>query len=43
MIRHVCVRSATATDHKNHNTVPIEEESEEKKVEVTKTAFKRLI
>ncbi len=25
----------TVKDHKNHNTVPIEEESQEKKVEVT--------
>uniref|UniRef100_A0A8C1KFW5 Uncharacterized protein n=1 Tax=Cyprinus carpio TaxID=7962 RepID=A0A8C1KFW5_CYPCA len=31
-----CVCSMCAlTDHKNHNTVPLEEESEEKKVEVT--------
>ncbi len=34
----------TVTDHKNHNTVPIEEESQEKKVEVTNnTDFTKLI
>ncbi|XP_058635853.1 E3 ubiquitin-protein ligase TRIM39-like isoform X2 [Onychostoma macrolepis] len=33
-----CVCSfCTVTDHKNHNTVPIEEESEEKKTELMKT------
>uniref|UniRef100_A0A8C1UA44 E3 ubiquitin-protein ligase TRIM39-like n=1 Tax=Cyprinus carpio TaxID=7962 RepID=A0A8C1UA44_CYPCA len=33
-----CVCSfCTETDHKNHNTVPIEEESEEKKTELMKT------
>ncbi len=35
-----CVCSiCSVKDHKNHNTVPIEEESEEKKVEVTKNCF----
>ncbi|XP_050961331.1 E3 ubiquitin-protein ligase TRIM39 [Labeo rohita] len=32
----VCLM-CTATDHKNHNTVPIEEESEEKKTQLIKT------
>ncbi len=34
-----CVCSMCAlTDHKNHKTVPLEEESEEKKVKVTNNA-----
>ncbi len=39
----VCLM-CTTTDHKNHNTVPLEEEIEKKKVEVkVKIDFKGLI
>ncbi len=39
----VCLM-CTVTDHKNHNTVPLEAESEEKKVDITnKTAFKGFV